>query len=113
MALTILPSKNDAEESHQAITEHYLERLWGESKLSSGVSGRLLRVERALHAMNTINSMLLADALGKADKAENGAIYDGISPIDVEGLRCALTELGTVAAVELEEIRDNYLGCVA
>lgn len=94
-----------------AITGHYIEDGWErDSKLPLGVHNRLACVERCVVGMNTIHRMLAADSIGKADVADNpGEVVfpAALAPVDVEGLRLAMQELGDKAQTLLEAIRNR------
>lgn len=94
-----------------AITVLPSERQWAESNLPVGVANRLRRVGNCLDALGAINAMLLRDALGKADKEDSGAVYEGLSEADVWGLRIALKELHETAEAKLEEVGNPGHAC--
>lgn len=99
------------QDAPEAITTLPSEQQWAESSLPLGVANRLRRVDNCLDAMGAINAMLLRDALGKADKEDSGATFEGLSGADLLGLRIALQELNERASEMLEEVRTPDHGC--
>lgn len=95
----------------QAITEHFTERHWRESKLPSGVANRLKHVDRCIQAIDALTRMMAEDRRGKEDARDQGETYEGIRPYELDGLGLAVEELLSGAMKSIEEIREDRYGC--
>lgn len=101
-------------EKFEANTQWCYDKHWEErdKDLPIGVRNRLAVVDRSIYASNAIARMLVADARGKEDAADDDrVIYKGLDACEVAALRLALIELGDRAEEMLTEVRENANSC--
>lgn len=102
IALEIPPRTYDAYAGwgHDSDWEEFAKQLPG------AVITQLAKANRAVVASHGIAKMLVEDARGKRQMAEDDRIvHDGFSDSQVEVLELALVELGSLAQTCLENIR--------
>lgn len=115
MCETIEASPADAIQSDTTQSSWHPDACWDRlaKHLGVGITNRLKAAERAVFAMNRINEVLFADDCRKC--RIDATSYEqsvGLSLVDIEGLRIAAIELGSMAEKRLEELRDNEYGCL-
>jgi len=96
-------------DANEAITEWCIDIEWDEmaQNLPVGVLNRLKIAHRSLYALNCIQNMLFSDRLGKLDRDDTGATFEGLKGIDVEGLMVAALELGSRSERMLDEVKEG------